>query len=257
MNPETLVKRIEKFHKNYRSEFLQDRIKKKDIYLKDSRDALFFILPFSFYQGRRDELSSKFEEKARDTLNSYLKNNDIFSVSNSNSRITNKNELKKEYSKLYELLENNGVNKEGDRLMVLSLVNFIQSNHEKNILKFLIREVESKNVKEAYNDLDGIWSIGPKIASLILRDIVYIYELDNHLKKPDNYYFLQPIDTWVHNLSKKIGLIDKDKIYKGEARDITDRCFEFEVNPIHYNQGVWYIGANSLQVLLRNIKVIK
>jgi len=97
------------------------------------------------------------------------------------------------------------------------------------------------------------------IKSLIVygQFIVYIYELENHLRKPDDYYFLQPIDRWVHKLSEKIGLINKDKIYKDEAKDITDRCFEFRANPIHYNQGAWYIGAHSLQILLKNIKVIK
>jgi hypothetical protein len=106
------------------------------------------------------------------------------------------------------LLEKKEVNKEGDRLMVISLVNFIQSNHEKNILKFLIGKIKSKKVDEAYKNLDGIWSIGPEIASLILRDIVYIYKLETHLDKND-YYFLQLIDTWVHKISRKVGLINK------------------------------------------------
>lgn len=140
--------------------------------------------------------------------------------------------------------------------MVISLVNFIQFNNGKNILHSLIDQVKSKKVAEAYRNLDGIWSIGPKIASLILRDVVYIYELENYLNKED-YYFLQPIDTWVHNLSKSIGLVDRDKIYRGEAKDITDKCFELGVNPIHYNQGVWYIGSNSLQILLKNIDKIE
>ena len=103
--------------------------------------------------------------------------------------------------------------------------------------------------------MDGIWSIGPKIASLILRDVVYIYELGNYLSD-EEYYFLQPIGTWVHNLSKRIELVDRRKIYKVEAKDITDKCFELGVNPIHYNQGVWYIGSNSLKILLQNIDKI-
>lgn len=254
MDTKTLVKQISKFHKNYEDEFLIERIRNKNVYLKTPKYALFFILSYSFYQGRRDEISSKFEEKAKGTLDSFLKNNDILSVSI--SRITIKDELKKEYPKLYELLKNNGVNKEGDRLMVVSLVNFIQSNHKKNLLKFLIEKIKSKKVNEAYKSLDEIWSIGPKIASLILRDIVYIYKLENHLNNKD-YYFLQPIDTWVNKISQKVGLINKDKIYKDEAKDITDKCFKYGANPIHYNQGVWYIGANSLQIVLRNLGRIK
>ena len=54
-------------------------------------------------------------------------------------------------------------------------------------------------------------------------------------------------------ISKELELIGEDKIYRGEAKDITDKCFELEINPIHYNQGAWYIGSNSLQILLENI----
>ena len=49
---------------------------------------------------------------------------------------------------------------------------------------------------------------------------------------PNDYYFLQPIDTWIRKVSKEIKLIDKDKIYKEEAKDITNKCFKFGVNPI-------------------------
>ena len=255
MNIDVLVKNIAKFHKNYKTEFLIDRIKKKDLYLKDTKEALFFIFSFSFYQGRRDKISQQFEEMAKTTLDQFLKNNKI--LTQSESRITNKEELKTKYHEIYNKLKENKVNKEGDRLMVISLINLIQCNKEKNMLKFLIEKIKSKAICDAYEILDGVWSIGPKIASLILRDIVYIYKLEKYLKKPDDYYFLQPIDTWVHKISRKVGLINKDKIYKDEAKDITDKCFEIGVNPIHYNQGVWYIGANSLQIVLRNIERIK
>ena len=255
METKTLIKQIARFHKNYESEeFLKERIGNKNGYLKSPKGALFFIFSYSFYQGRLDKLSSRFEERAKTALESFLGNNNILLYSS--PRITDKDNLRTKYKELYDLLEQNNVKKGGDRLMVLSLVNFIQFNNEKNILHFLIELIKSKKVAEAYRTLDGIWSIGPKIASLILRDIVYICELESYLDRED-YYFLQPIDTWVHNLSKRIGLVDKDKIYEGEAKDITNKCFESRVNPIHYNQGAWYIGSNSLQILLKNIDKIE
>ena len=254
MNTKTLVRQIARFYKNYESELLKGRIKDKNDYLKSPKRALFFILSYSFYQGRRDEISTIFEERAKTALEFFLENNNVLLYSS--PRITGKENLRTKYKRLYDLLKQNKVNKEGDRLMVVSLVNFIQFNNEKNILHFLIEKIKSKKIAEAYQNLDGIWSIGPKIASLILRDVVYIYELESYLSG-EEYYFLQPIDTWVHNLSKKIGLVDKrSNIYEGEAKDITDKCFEFGVNPIHYNQGVWYVGANSLAILLENINKI-
>jgi len=254
MNTKTLVRQIARFYKNYELELLKERIKNKNDYLDFPKSALFFVLSYSFYQGRRDEISSIFEERAKTTLESFLGNNDVLLYSS--PRITDKENLRTKYKGLYDLLKQNKVNKEGDRLMVISLVNFIQFNNEKNILRFLIEQIKSKKIAEAYRNLDGIWSIGPKIASLILRDVVYIYELEGYLSEED-YYFLQPIDTWVHNLSKKIGLVNNDKIYRDEAKDITDKCFKFEVNPIHYNQGVWYVGSNSLKILLQNIDKIE
>jgi hypothetical protein len=248
------VKQIAKFHKNYEEEFLKDRIKNRELYLKSPKDALFFIFSYSFYQGRKDEISSEFEERARNAVSQFLENNDIFSTST--ARITEKSSLKNHYKNLYNKLKENGVNKEGDRLMVLSLINFIQSNNQKNIVKFVIEKIKSNAIYEAYKNLDEIYSIGPKVASFILRDIVYIYKLEENLNKND-YYFLQPIDTWVHKVSRVIGLINKDKFYKDESKDITNRCFEFGVNPIHYNQGAWYIGTHSLEILLRNIKLLE
>ena len=254
MNTKTLVKQIARFYKNYESELLKGRIKDKNDYLKSPKRALFFLLSYSFYQGRRDEISTMFEERAKTALESFLGNNNVLLCSS--PRITGKENLRTKYKGLYDLLKQNKVNKEGDRLMVVSLVNFIQFNNEKNILHFLIEKIKSKKIAEAYQNLDGIWSIGPKIASLILRDVVYIYELEDYFSAKD-YYFLQPIDTWVHNLSKRIELVNSDKIYRNEAKDITDKCFELGVNPIHYNQGAWYVGSNSLKILLQNIEKIE
>lgn len=253
MNTKNLVRQIARFYKSYESELLKEKIRDKNDYLESPKSALFFVLSYSFYQGRRDEISSMFEERAKTALEFFLENNNVLLYSS--PRITKKENLRTKYKGLYDLLKQNKVNKEGDRLMVISLVNFIQFNNEKNILHLLIEQIKSKKIAEAYRNLDGIWSIGPKIASLILRDVVYIYELESYLSE-EEYYFLQPIDTWVHNLSKRIELVNTDKIYRDEAKDITDKCFEFRVNPIHYNQGVWYVGANSLKILLKNIDKI-
>ena len=261
MKTETLIKQIARFHKNYEVEFLKERIRNKNDYLKSPKVALFFILSYSFYQGRKNKTSEGFEKSAKKALEEFFKETNPFS--SGFERIHKKElkgpkyeeKLKPRYSKLLEILRVNGVNKRGDRLMVTSLINFIESNEEKNLVKLIIQKIKSKNIPEVYEELDNIWSIGPKIASLILRDIVYIYELEHYLDK-ENYYSLQPVDTWVHQVSKneKVGLVGKDKeIYKGESRDITDKCFKLGVNPIHYNQGAWYIGYNSLQILLKSI----
>lgn len=254
MSVRNSAEKISSFHHRYKKKYLADRIENKNQYLKSSEKAFEFITSYSFYQGRRDEVSEDFEEKAKAVMIPLMKKRDIFPYYS--KRIADREGLKKKYSQLYRLLEDGGVNKEGDRLMVVSIVNFIQSIEEQNILARLIGLIRSRRVAEAYNQLDSIWSIGPKIASLILRDIVYIYELEKYLEKSD-YYYLQPVDTWVHQISKLIRLVKEDEIYKEESKDIVDKCHRMKVNPIHYNQGAWYLATNSHEIILRNINNIK
>ena len=250
MDTKKLATKISLFHRFYEKEHLAERIKVKESYLKSPEKAFEFILGFSFYQGRRDKISEEFEKRAKDVILPFMKTNNI--LSSSSERITDKKSLKKEYTQIYYLLSNGGINKEGDRLMVISIINFIQSIEGHNILLHLINLIKSRRLTDSYHQLDSIWSIGPKIASLILRDVVYIYNLADFLENKD-YYSLQPVDTWVHQISQKIELIREDKIYKNESKDIVDRCREFKISPINYNQGAWYIGTNSHKIILRSV----
>lgn len=253
MDTKNLALKISSFSGYYQNEHLAERIKTRNIYLASPEKAFEFITGFSFYQGRRDEISQKFEEKAKAIILPLIRTDDIFSTSS--EILTDKTHLENEYNQIYYLLKYGGINKKGDRLMVISIINFIQSIDHHNILLHLVDLIKSRRIAEAYRQLDGIWSIGSKIASLILRDTVYIYELENILESKD-YYYLQPIDTWVHQISRQIGIIKKDDIYKDESLDIVNRCHDFGVNPIHYNQGAWYLGTNSHKIVLSNIDSI-
>ena len=68
MNPKNTIKKIAEFHRNYEAEILIDKIKNKANYLKSPKEGLFFILSYAFYQGRRDELSEKFQKRAEKVL---------------------------------------------------------------------------------------------------------------------------------------------------------------------------------------------
>ena len=253
MDTKKLALKISSFSSYYHAEHLAKRINARNIYLTSPEKAFEFITGFSFYQGRRDEISQKFEEKAKAIILPLIRTDNIFSTSS--KIITGKTNLENEYNKIYCLLKNGGINKKGDRLMVISIINFIQSIDHHNILLYLVDLIKSRRIANAYQQLDDIWSIGPKIASLILRDVVYVYELETILKNKD-YYYLQPVDTWVHQISKHIGIVTKNDIYKNESLDIVNKCHEFGVNPIHYNQGAWYLGTNSHKIILSNIDSI-
>jgi len=139
--------------------------------------------------------------------------------------------------------------------MVASVINFIQSNNDKNILNYMINKIKENKITEMHRELDNIWSIGLKIASLILRDTICIFKLENYMRRED-YYLLQPVDTWVHQISKRIGIVNRNDIYPEESKDITNKCFDMGINPIHYNQGAWYLGSQSLEIILGNIEKV-
>ena len=168
------LKRVAEYHKDYSHHNLAERLEKKDIYLRDSKEALFFIFSLCFYQGRRDEISKEFEHRAKSAFENYLSQHQHIFTKES-ERINDKVALKTKYSGLETILQNHRVNKEGDRLMVVSLLNYSQAVAHGNIVKHIVQQISSAQVQKTYQELDTIWSIGPKIAALLLRDIAYIY----------------------------------------------------------------------------------
>src|SRR6056297_1630273 len=113
MSDKTLEK-IASFHKCYKSNELKERINKKELFLSDSEEALYLIFSFAFYQGRRDEISKDFENKAIKACHKYFCTHSDILLRN-RARVKN-NSLISEYSLLYDRLWKEGVNKKADRL---------------------------------------------------------------------------------------------------------------------------------------------
>lgn len=107
-----------------------------------------------------------------------------------------------------------------------------------NIIAIAKESLVNGEVKPFWERLQRIRGIGPKIASLFLRDVAVRYGLapgtDRHL--------LQPIDVWVRRtvrcMAKRDMLTDEDV-----ARWIVDNCEESELA----NQGIWYFGSQIAQ----------
>ncbi len=273
------IQKIASLNKDYRDKVLKERYLKKNNYLKDPKEALFFIFSFAFFQGRKDVLSEKFKRNTEKLFSSIKLNLTGRSKGYYDKTGKKKKEIGErfrqdpEYKEIYQILESEKTGKEADRLMVLGLIDFAREVGG-NIVKYLKEEIEKGNLKKAYNELLKIYSIGPKIASLILRDIVYIYKLEPHLKVKEDYYFIQPVDTWVEKVSKRVKLLPEkdeyiDKKLKIKARklnvseksiiivdNLRDDAEKFKVNPIHYNQGAWYLGARAFEFVLENLEKI-
>lgn len=107
--------------------------------------------------------------------------------------------------------------------------------------------------------------IGPKISSFYLRDLVCVFN-DFKFNANEQIYF-QPIDSWVGKILIKLNFLKELKITKkidnlnGKElyllrQNIVNKCLESGISPIEFNQGAWYIGKNSFDILLKTLDKI-
>lgn len=109
-----------------------------------------------------------------------------------------------------------------------------------NILLDSKRDLESGDIKNAWERLQRIRGVGPKIASLFLRDVAVWYKIDENLKQSDGErWLLQPIDIWIRRIVELRSPDMQGKRYEDVAKWIVENCEK----PEHCNQGMWYFGA--------------
>lgn len=238
------LEKVSEFGKRYYSEYLVEYEKGLD---SDIWEALNFFFSKTFYGGRRDELSAKYRKIAEELINekkNLLENNW------KKGNIWDKHEMRKE-------LKDRGVSKGADRKMVGETLEFISDKNacDHNIVRYSKELIKSGKVEELFNQIDDIHNIGKKKASFYIRDVVDLFNLDKHIKK-EEYIYLQPVDTWVHQVAKSFDILDSEKPSWGtDSKKIVDKCLTGEVSPIKFNQGAWYIGKNSLSVALENLNL--
>ena len=112
--------------------------------------------------------------------------------------------------------------------------------------------VKDKDIESVFDLLKSIQGVSEKIASLFLRDLAYIMEID--LSKTQNRHLLQPIDIWVArtviSLDKNEFSYLKEKIRNGRSLNNKDKLKLAEwivrqsgrnaANPELVNMGIWY-----------------
>jgi hypothetical protein len=102
---------------------------------------------------------------------------------------------------------------------------------------------------QASESKNGITQVGPKVAALYLRDLVMLFNLSDSVKD-DSAFCLQPIDTWVRKLARKVGIVDEHADDPSIQRAIVKACAENGIPAFRFNQGAWYLGYNALALLL-------
>lgn len=244
-----IIKKIASYGDVYTKRLLNPFFK-KDTLLKNWWEGIQLLLHFSFYQGRRDDVSEKVEEKAMLILKLYFKGtNEDELIKQSQNNFIEINE------KLKDVIGKGKIGKGRDIQMVISILDFVSKLNEKNLAKYSISKINNSEVRKHYEELMEIIGIGPKIVSLYLRDLIYLFSLDNSITKED-LELLQPIDTWVRQLSIKIGLVENNANDELIRKKIVEACLNANVSNIKFNQGLWYIGSNAVDILLENLEKI-
>ena len=108
-----------------------------------------------------------------------------------------------------------------------------------SIVSFARKKLNSdQELEEAYEILNKINGVGPKIASLFLRDVAVMYDCK---KISNNKKLLQPIDTWIRYCVQ---------ICAGNTK-LTGGCADFLIKatdePEKANQGIWYFCSQVAQ----------
>jgi len=145
-----------------------------------------------------------------------------------------------------------------DTMMVLDTLKFIASKFEnRNIYKVIKDNLENKQIKEVYEFLIGprnvniseknFHAIGDKIATLIIRDILLLnpgIEINNQ----NDLELVFPVDTWVRRIARKLGIqFENDNAIK---KFFISVCREYKINVPKCAAGLWYLGFQSLDILI-------
>lgn len=101
-------------------------------------------------------------------------------------------------------------------------------------------------VEELYLQLLSVKGLGEKIPALILRDLVWLYDLEEAVPIQDRLY-LQPIDIWVKRIFHTLwpGLPEKLPSLV-IAKRIAEACRRWGLSGVRFNQGAWWFASQEI-----------
>jgi hypothetical protein len=108
-----------------------------------------------------------------------------------------------------------------------------------------------------FDELDGVHGIGPKIASFICRDTVFLAGLEESLP-PEHRKYLQPVDIWIGRIAE---FLNPDLTFGRDdpaviSQFLAGASAQAGVSGVAFNQGSWHFSsqvagsATRLNVLL-------
>jgi hypothetical protein len=149
-----------------------------------------------------------------------------------------------------------------DLMMVLSTLKFIVDKpNRKNIYKYLRQKIAASGIEKTYRELDEIREVGDKIAAFTIRDIVLMNPnliTKKHLDDAE-YEYAFPVDTWVETIAEDFLDFKIDKQLKLDKQEqikqfLIKKCRENQCDPLKVAAGLWFLGFNSLDLLIDSLK---
>ncbi len=243
---ERLFKAILTYGARYRQEYLFEKYSCEYL-LDDWREALMFFFGRACYQGRRDTLSAKVYEAAKDVLMPVLPLDAIFDN-------THLEKWKIELDKRIGPCKGKA-GKTRDVDMIISTLMYLNRLPQRNIIAYSVSSIRAHKTEDLYNELQrqknalGIIQVGEKVASFYLRDLVTLFSLETLIPQ-SSLQCLQPIDTRVRQLAYKMKIVDIGANDSKIREAIIKLCIDRHASSLLFNQGAWYASMHSFSLLL-------
>jgi len=149
----------------------------------------------------------------------------------------NQQGLNRRNNPLYPTTNPNNIANLGNKPCVIEVVvNRGMSANGLTLTTYLRNRIQNSGIRDAFELLRSIRGVGPKVASLYLRDLAVI--MDIHLANdPNNRFLLQPIDRWVE---RTVVALSNQHLNRRQAAEwIVDNSNQPEL----VNMGIWYFGS--------------
>lgn len=131
--------------------------------------------------------------------------------------------------------------------LIVDFLKRAQNHRTCNLFTWLEECIRTFGIESAYLELLKTHGINKKITSFILRDIVWLLNMEKDVQTRDLIY-LQPIDTWLKQISFQLWPDLHNKVDELiMAKRIVDKCSELGVSSINFNQGAWCFGSNEVK----------
>ena len=217
---------------------------------RDWWTALQFFFSKVFYRGRRDFISERVERCVIEALSKYFGNEGTRDSEFDRLKEENWNEARE------ELRKGIGKGKIGSTLdidLTICTLRFISSLPDKNIVNQSVEKIKSKQICMHSKELQEIRGVGPKVSSLYLRDLVSLFDLEEHLENERDFATVMPVDTWIRKITKSLGIAGQMAKDAEIVSALIAESKKENVSPILINQGIWYVGTRSFECCFERV----